>query len=99
MTLLENSVLLNRITKSAIVRVLNVEVGDMPKEQASNLLSRLKAQIEQKTALDAGNTIAEYSNPSPIENVIYVHTHNGQGSIVANAIGGDVDPKQLTDLD
>lgn len=99
MTLLENSVLLNRITKSAIVRVLNVEVGDMPKEQASNLLSRLKAQIEQKTALDAGNTIAEYSNPSPIENVIYVPTHNGQGSIVATAIGGDMDPKQLTDLD
>ena len=99
MTLLENSVLLSRITKSAIVRVLNVEVGDMPKEQAQNLLSRLKTQIEQKTALDAGNTIAEYSNPSPIENVIYVPTHGGQGSIVSSEIGGNVDPKELTDLD
>lgn len=99
MTLLENSVLLSRITKSAIVRVLNVEVGDMPKEQSQELLRRLKSQIEQKSALDAGNSLAEYSNPSPIENVIYVPTHNGQGSITANAIGGDVDPKQLTDLD
>lgn len=99
MTLLENSVLLSRITKSAIVRVLNVEVGDMPKEQAQNLLSRLKAQIEQKSALDANNSLAEYSNPSPIENVIYVPTHGGQGSIVSSEIGGNVDPKELTDLD
>lgn len=99
MTLLENSVLLSRITKSAVVRILGVEVGDMPKEQAQNLLSRLKSQIEQKSALDAGNSITEYSNPSPIENVIYVPTHNGQGNITSSAIGGDVDPKELTDLD
>ena len=30
--LLENSIMLNRVTKSAIVRLFGVEVGDMPKE-------------------------------------------------------------------
>ena len=30
--LLENSVLLNRVTQSSIVRIIGVEVGDMPKE-------------------------------------------------------------------
>ena len=99
MTLLENSILLSRVTKSAIVRVLNVEVGDMPKEQANELLSRLKSQIEQKSALDTNQSMANYSNPSPIENVIYVPTHGGQGNITSTVIGGDVDPKQLTDLD
>lgn len=99
MTLLENSILLSRITKSAIVRILNVETGDMSKEQANELLSRLKSQIEQKTALDANVSMANYSNPSPIENVIYVPTHNGQGNITSNTLGGDADPKQLTDLD
>lgn len=99
MTLLENSILLSRITKSAIVRILNVETGDMPKEQANELLTRLKSQIEQKSALDTNVSMANYSNPSPIENVIYVPTHNGQGNITSNTLGGDVDPKQLTDLD
>ena len=99
MTLLENSLLLARITKSAIVRILSIEVGDMPKEQATNLLSRIKSQVEQKSALDTNVSMAEYANPGPIENVIYVPTHNGQGNITSSQIGGDVDPKQLTDLD
>lgn len=99
MTLLENSILLSRITKSAVVRILNVEVGDMPKEQANELLSRLKSQIEQKTALDADVSMANYSNPAPIENIIYLPTHNTQGNVTSTIVGGDVDPKQLTDLD
>lgn len=99
LTLLENSVLLNRLTKSAIVRILNVDVGDMPKEQVQNFMDRLKAKIEQKSALNVGESMAEYTNPGPIENIIYVPTHGTQGQITAQAIGGDVDPKQLTDLD
>lgn len=99
MTLLENSVMLARITKSANIRILSVEVGDMPKEQAQNLLSRIKSQIEQKSALDEGESMADYTNPGPIDNVIYVPTHGGIGNITSSTIGGDVDPKTLVDLD
>lgn len=99
LSLLENSVLLSRLTKSSIVRILNVDVGDMPKSQVKNFMSRLKAQIEQKSAINVGNSMQEYTNPGAIENVIYVPTHGTQGAITASSIGGDVDPKQLTDLD
>lgn len=98
LSLLENSVLLSRLTKSSIVRILNVDVGDMPKSQVKNFVSRLKAQIEQKSAINVGSSMQEYTNPGPIENMIYVPTHGTQGSITASTIGGDVDPKQLTDL-
>jgi hypothetical protein len=98
LSLLENSVLLNRLTKSAIVRVLNVDVGDMPKEQVANFMARLKEKIEQKSAISTGTSMQEYTNPGPIENIIYVPVHGTQGQITAQAIGGDVDPKQLTDL-
>jgi ribosome-associated translation inhibitor RaiA len=98
LSLLENSVLLNRLTKSAIVRVLNVDVGDMPKEQVTSFMARLKEKIEQKSAVSVGSSMQEYTNPGPIENIIYVPTHGTQGQITAQAIGGDVDPKQLTDL-
>lgn len=98
LSLLESSVLLNRITKSSIVRMISVEVGDMPKENIGQHLSSIKALIEQKSALTAGESMSEYTNPGPVENNIYIPTHGGIGAISVQAIGGDVDPKQLTDL-
>ena len=41
----------------------------------------------------------EYNNPGPIENNIYFATHGGQGNITIEAVGGDVDVKNLADLD
>lgn len=97
--LLENSVLLNRITKSSIVRMINVEVGDMPKENVTKTLLGIKQMIEQKAAIDRGNGMTEYTNPGPVENNVYVPTHEGVGAITTNQIGGDVDVKGLADLD
>lgn len=99
LTLLENSVLLNRLTKSAIVRILNVDVGDMPKEQVAAFMERLKSRIEQKSAINTDVSMTEYTNPGPIENILYIPTHGTQGQISAQTIGGDVDPKALTDID
>lgn len=97
--LLENSVLLNRITKSSIVRMINVEVGDMPKENVTKTLMGIKQMIEQKAAIDRGNGMTEYTNPGPVENNVYVPTHEGVGAITTTQIGGDVDVKSLADLD
>lgn len=99
LNLLENSVLLNRITKSSIVRMINVEVGDMPKENVTKTLMGIKQMIEQKAAIDHGNGMSEYTNPGPIENNVYVPTHEGVGTISTTQIGGDVDVKSLADLD
>lgn len=99
LNLLENSILLNRITKSSIVRVVGVEVGDMPKEAVGPHLSGIKQLIEQKSALNESVSMNEYTNPGPIENNVYVPTRNGQGAITASQIGGDVDVKSLADLE
>lgn len=96
--LLENSVLLNRLTKSSITRIINVEVGDMPKEMVGPHLQGIKSLIEQKAALNAGKSMSEYTNPGPIENNIYNPTHEGVGALSADTIGGDVDVKSLADL-
>lgn len=94
------SALLNRLTKSSVVRVLNVQVGDMGKEQVQLFMQRLKEKIEQKSALSVNQGMAEYTNPGPIENTIYVPVYNGgQGTITASTIGGDFDPKSLVDLE
>jgi hypothetical protein len=43
--------------------------------------------------------MSEYNNPGPIENNIYFATHGGQGNITVEAVGGDVEVKNLADLD
>lgn len=99
LSLLENSILLDRVTKSSIVRVISVEVGDMPKTQVQNHLQSIKSLMEQKSALNTGEYLNEYTNPGPIENNIYVPTRNSVGNISVSQIGGDVDIKSLVDLD
>jgi hypothetical protein len=97
--LLEGAALLNRLTRSSVVRKVGVEVGDMPKEQVQQTLRRVKDMMEQKSAINVGNAMSEYNNPGPMENNIYFATHGGQGNITIEAVGGDVDVKNLADLD
>ena len=99
LSLLENSMLLNRVTKSSIIRLINIEVGDMPKEQVGPFLQRIKALMEQKAAINTGESMSEYNNPGPIENNIYVPTHNGQGAITTGQIGGDFSASPIPDIE
>lgn len=99
LSLLESSILLARLTQSALTRVIQVEVPDMPKEQVAQKLAQIKQMLEQKSALNTNLSYSEYTNPGPIVNNIYVPTRNGAGAITSATIGGDFDPKQLTDLE
>lgn len=99
LSLLENSALLNRITKSAIIRTIEVEVGDMPKEQIQPHLAAVKSLFEQKQAINTNTSMQEYTNPGPIENDVYLAVREGKGHITTNTVGGDFDPKQFTDIE
>lgn len=99
LSLLETSLILNRLTKSSITRVIQIETGLTSKEETNQILQSLKQLIEQKAAINPGQGMSEYTNPGPIENNIYMPTHDGKGAISTSQIGGDYDPKQLTDLD
>ena len=91
--------LLNRITKSSIVRIINVEIGDMPKEQVGPHLQGIKALMEQKSAINTGKSMQEYTNPGPIENNIYVPINNGKGAVTTDQVGGDVNVSQIPDIE
>lgn len=99
LTLLENSVMLNRVTRSSIVRMINVEVGDMPPEDVQFRLLEIKKLFEQKAALNENSNMSEYTNPGPVENNVYIPTNNGVGAITTAELGGDADVKGLADLD
>ena len=98
LSLLENAVLLNRLTKSSILRTINVEVGDMGKTEVQTLLRRIKILVEQKSAYNLGNSFKDYVNPGPAENILYFPTHDGKGAVSTAQIGGDVEVGDLNDL-
>lgn len=97
--LLENALLLNRITKSALLRVVEVEVADMPKDKVRERLQRIKSLVEQKASINTGNMMSEYVNPGPMENTVYVPTKGGVGAINTQQIGGDVNVRDIADID
>lgn len=41
----------------------------------------------------------EYTNPGPMENNVYIPTRDGQGALSLQQVGGDYDPKTLTDIE
>lgn len=98
--LLEDALLLNRITRSSIIRLLQVEVGDSTKNQIQLILKRLKNMIEQKTLMNKNEgKYKSQANPGPVENIIYMPTRNGKGAVSMSNIGGDVDIKSIVDID
>lgn len=98
--LLEDSLLLSRLTKSALIRLLQIEVGDMPKPEVESLLRRVKNMIEQKIALNTQtNEARSYNSPGPMENIVYIPTKNGKGTVTLNNLGGDVNIKDIADIE
>lgn len=98
--LLEDSLLLNRLTRSSLIRLLEIEVGDMPKKEVNNYLRRVKNLIEQHISMDKSTgSYKSYNSPGPIDNVIYIPVKNGKGHISINNLGGDVNVRDIADID
>lgn len=97
--LLENSALLDDVVRSSVVRFIEIDGGDMPKEQVQNYVSRLKQTIEQKAAINVNANFNNYTEPSPIQNIVYTVKHGSQGSISTSTLGGDTNSHDLLNLD
>ena len=100
LNLLEDSLLLNRLSKSAIIRLIQIEVGNTDDNDVREILMSLRDKISRSRYFDksTGN-YKNQANPGPLENIIYHATHKGNGTITHDTIGGDVDVKALADID
>lgn len=98
--LLRNSLILNRLTKSALVRIIQIDVGDMPDEKVRSYLTRIKEKIETKSAVNINESIQNYDDTKPIENIIYIPKHGEQGTITQESLGGgDINVRDIADID
>lgn len=99
LALLETSILLNRVSKSATIRVIQPDVQDMPKDKVRQYMLSLKQMFEQKAAIADGKMMQEYTNAGPIENTVYIPKRGEAGLISTMDLSANPDPGSLTDLD
>ena len=98
--LLEYSIMLNRVSRSSVLRVAQVEVGSMPKSNVQMALRKIKQIIENKVTMNISDgTYKPYLSPGPVENFIYVPTREGKGAINFSTVGGDVNIRDIADLE
>lgn len=100
LSLLEDALVANRVTRSALLRILQIEVGDCSPQEEDRTLDKLQRGIEQKLAMStAAGTAQSYADPGPLEKIIYTVTRNGKGKIDMQTLGGDVNVRDIVDLD
>lgn len=100
LSLLEDAIVANRVTKSALLRILQLEVGDCSPEEERRLLDQLKRQMEHKLAANTNTgTASSYADPGPLEKIVYTVTRDGKGVINLETLGGDVNIRDIVDLD
>lgn len=100
LSLLEDALVANRVTRSALLRIIQIEVGDCSPEEENRTLDKLQRGIEHKLAMStATGTAQSYADPGPMEKIIYTATRNGRGVINLQTLGGDVNVRDIADLD
>lgn len=100
LSLLEDALVANRVTRSALLRILQIEVGDCSPQEENMILDKLQRTIEQKLAANTNTGMTQsYADPGPLEKIIYTTTRNGKGVINMQTLGGDVNVRDIVDLD
>ena len=100
LSLLEDAIVANRVTRSSLTRILQMEVGDCSPAEERRLLDQLKRQMEHKLAQNTNTgSASSYADPGPLEKIVYTLTRKGNGEIKLETLGGDVNIRDIVDLD
>ena len=100
LSLLEDALVANRVTRSALLRILQIEIGDSSPQEEDRILDKLQRSLEHKLANNTKTGSAQsYADPGPLEKIIYTATRNGKGVINVQTLGGDVNVRDIVDLD
>lgn len=98
--LLENSILLARLTRASVYRIVSVKTGDKSEADITSLLNRVRSLFDKKQTINAkSGTIGNYNNPNEVTTIIVPERNDGTGSISVNENRTDYDLKSIQDLD
>lgn len=98
--LLEDSLLAARIAKAEFIRVYNIEVGQSTPEKTTQIVNAVKNEFDARVTFDPKTGRYESSKAiRPIGDGIFNPTREGSGSISVETIGGDIQVKDIADME
>lgn len=98
--LLDDLLILARLTRSSFYRLFSVDVGAASSQDTARMIEQLKRAISSKQSINV-NTEVFSSKSSPIltGGNVYFPTRNGQGAVTVQEVGGEVNVSALADID
>lgn len=98
--LLEDSLLAARIAKAEFIRVYNIEVGQSTPEKTTQIVNAVKNEFDARVTFDPKTGRYESSKAiRPIGDGIFNPTREGSGSISVETVGGDIQVKDIADME
>ena len=99
--LIEDNLIMYRLTHSADSRVFHIDTGKMTKDKAESYVARLKRLYEQKKYYNSSTGEIDDQKQVRVigENFWFPRNSDGQGSDVTMVSGGNMDLGDLKDLD
>jgi hypothetical protein len=98
MKLLEDSIVVYRVTRSTERRVFYIDVGNLQGPKREQAIERMRIKMNQRKAAKGGELITEYDPQSLGEDLFIPTSANGKGSRVEMLQGGS-NLGELTDID
>jgi hypothetical protein len=96
----EDCTLLALMTRSAIYRVFQIDVGAMSTKETEKFIQEFKKRITTRETIDVrGQHYSSAQTQVPLGDSIIVPTRNGVGTMNIQAVGGDLDIKTETPLE
>lgn len=98
--LLENSILLARLTRASVYRLITVKTGNKSEADVISLLNRVRSLFDKKQTINTKTgTMGNYNNPSEVTTIVVPEGPDGTGSISVNEEKSDYDLKSIQDLE
>ena len=100
LSIMENVVMIGKLSRSTVTRVANVEVGSMSKADTRKAIQRVKSKLKNKVAISEDAGSSNYIDVTGLDNTIINPISNGKGAVEVSTITStDPDIKSVADLE
>lgn len=98
--LMESILIMSRIVRSAMYRIFQIEVGSAGKKKSLKIIREIRQAIESNETFNKTEDLYNSEkSPLPINSNVYSPKRNGKGQIEVNEVGGNVDIKNIVDIE
>ena len=98
--LLDDLLVLARLTRSSFYRLFSVDVGSASSQDTARMMRELKTAVSSRQSINVSNEVfSSRSSPILTGGNVYFPTRNGQGAVSVQEVGGEVNVSALADID